>query len=534
MNTLVHYLKLSAEKYSANLAITYQNQSINYAELYKRAFDVSLKIITNDVTIGDRICICLPKSIELYVSIYGALLAKCCYVPVEYTAPKERLIFVIKDSNVKIFISKWKKIKYLYNSKLTSQFNFSNEDIIICHFTRKNSNVNFYPFVCGYNVPELKNTSLLPQVVEQDMASILYTSGTTGYPKGVVHTHGSIIAFVNWASQHLALQSTDNIAQFSAIGFDLSVFDIFSALMVGANLIPVPEFYFSNMLKLCDFIRKKNITIWYSVPSVFLRAIDIPSWKKISSSSLRHIIFAGESIPKKTLINFYNYISDFCTMHNWYGPTETNVCTYYVINKNDFIVEGSIPIGSPCPYSEVYFKQDDIGDSCFELYVAGSSNMKGYWNMPIETSHVIFEFEGKHFYKTRDFVKKNSDGLLVFLGRKDKQVKLNGYRIQLEEIELYLERHQGIFKAIVLTMDIEINRGMQLIAAVIPQKGYDLLTHNLFKYCADFFPNYMIPSRFVLFDKIPVTKRGKLDYAKIEKRILADKAGISSQNCTLI
>lgn len=204
------------------------------------------------------------------------------------------------------------------------------------------------------------------------------------------------------------------------------------------------------MKKICRFIQRESVTVWYSVPSVFLRNCDYDAWKFLKNSSLRHVIFAGEVIPVDNCCEFIKYLPENCRIHNWYGPTETNVCTYYEIPKNTPNKCQSIPIGTPCPYAKIDYLGKNNTSGIRELLVSGKTLMLQYWRNPKKTFDATLKIGNEVFYKTGDFVSLNRERKLVLKGRNDRQIKINGHRIQLEEIEGKLIKHLTVNEAAVI------------------------------------------------------------------------------------
>jgi acyl-coenzyme A synthetase/AMP-(fatty) acid ligase len=352
-------------------------------------------------------------------------------------------------------------------------------------------------------------------------AYILYTSGSTGRPKGVVHTHRSALAFVQWATDHLGLEAEDVLSQHASPSFDLTVFDFFCSAMAAASLVSIPEWMFGQVPKTCRFIAETGITVWYSVPSALLRGGGLTSLRGLSSSALRHVIFAGEVIPKKAINEFVRHLPSGCAVSNWYGPTETNVCTFHKLEATDLDLGMPVPIGIPCPYVQIRLcskAKEETETSGGELLVASETLMEGYWKIEQLTAKVCTEeHDGQRYYKTGDVVSYDR-GRLQFLGRKDRMLKVRGYRVQPEEIEQVLQAHANVSEAAAVIIRDE---GIDKLAAavVVTSNLRDAVLADLERHCAEMLPRYMVPSTIILVESLPRGSRGKVDFEALSKLI---------------
>ncbi|MHB1948949.1 MAG: AMP-binding protein, partial [Gammaproteobacteria bacterium] len=329
--------------------------------------------------------------------------------------------------------------------------------------------------------------------------------GSTGKPKGILHTHKSASVFIDWATDFLKLNENDVISHKSSIDFDLSVFDIFATIKSGAKLTVIPEYLYNHPTKIIDYIVKKKVTVFYSVPSTILNGLNTILLGEIKKSNLRHIIFAGEQISKMPLHNLYSNLPINCTIHNWYGPTETNVCSYHEISQKSFDDHDEIPIGKPCPYAKFNLIESDQHKK--ELLIKSISTMQRYWSK----SHRINNFyllNDEHYYRSGDLVSQSNDNEFTFLGRIDRQVKLRGYRIQLEEIEYSALQLKSIREAITIVLDDQL-----YLCIVTDNKIFTeaQVTQHLSTRLA----SYMLPDKIIFLTYIPRNNRGKINYHEL-------------------
>ena len=353
------------------------------------------------------------------------------------------------------------------------------------------------------------------EVPASALAYILYTSGSTGRPKGVAHTNASALAFVRWAADAVGLQENDVLSQHASPSFDLSVFDFFGAAMASAQLALVPDSTFGRVASLCRFIVKTGVTVWYSVPSALLRASGAESLPILRGSALRQIIFAGEEIPVGPLRGLWHNLPPFCRVANWYGPTETNVCTFHDLTALDVDGGDTIPIGWPCPYARTSLVAEDgavmSNGGAEELLVASDTLMSGYWKLPDATSRVFSTRpDGRVYYATGDLVSRDDTRGLTFRGRVDRLLKVRGHRVQPEEVEQVLEQRAEIDEAAV----VKHRRGdVDVLAAVVRLAGGGALKHDeIIGHCRRFLPPYMVPDVILALGELPRGPRGKADY----------------------
>jgi amino acid adenylation domain-containing protein len=346
-----------------------------------------------------------------------------------------------------------------------------------------------------------------PQValVETDLAYILYTSGSTGRPKGVMLTHQNALTFVEWCAEEFQVRSEDRLSNHAPLHFDLSVFDVYNTLEAGATVYLITEDLALFPTSLANFIESQKLTIWYSVPSALMLLLLHGRMTPEKLSSLRVILFAGEVFPMKYLRQLAQ-ISQASSLYNLYGPTETNVCTYYKVERERLESMEKLPIGIACANTECFSVTPEgrlagKGEAG-ELYVRGPAVTYGYWADPEKT------------YRTGDIVTVGEDGNYYFQGRRDSMIKSRGYRIELGEIETALLSHPGVREAAVLAVPDEII-GNRIRAVVAPHVAGSVGVLELQQFCASRVPKYMIPELVDLYDELPKTSTGKIDRVKL-------------------
>jgi amino acid adenylation domain-containing protein len=352
---------------------------------------------------------------------------------------------------------------------------------------------------------------LTVDVIDQDLAYILYTSGSTGDPKGVMLTHRNALAFIGWAAEEFGLDRSDRLSSHAPLHFDLSVFDLYAAAYAGAAVVLVPPKASIFPNQIVRFIQENAITVWYSVPSILSMVTLRGGLDKTELPTLRTILFAGEVFPVKYLRQLMKRFA------NLYGPTETNVCTWYEVSPLDDEVTEPVPIGIAVANDEVFAIKEDGGQAqtgeVGELYVRGATVMRGYWGDPERTARgLVPDPFGSAFadpvYRTGDLCEVQPGGVYRYIGRKDAQIKSRGYRIELGDVEAAINQHTGVVECAVVAVpdDLVTNR---LVAYVTVRDQTS--EQDLARFCGERLPRYMVPESFTLLSELPKTSTGKID-----------------------
>jgi acyl-coenzyme A synthetase/AMP-(fatty) acid ligase len=300
---------------------------------------------------------------------------------------------------------------------------------------------------------------------------------------------------------------------------------VFGAVRAAAQLSPIHESAMISPVTLCRAIARAKATVLYCVPSLVLREIKSHElgWAELGGSALRHVVFAGEPIAHQPLRRFRPYVPEIA-LHNWYGPTETNVCCYHRITDADIASADEIPIGKACPYAQLTYLWEapqDSGSAAGELLVAGDSLMTGYWNREAATERAMFrDASGTRFYRTGDYVRGNAQGDLVFLGRRDRQVKVQGRRIQLDEIESTLQKHFS--SAEIACTVIKQDGADPFIVAAIAGGTAVGNGDEVKRLVEDQLPLFMWPERIFALEALPRNERGKIDYDALTRVLSAE------------
>jgi amino acid adenylation domain-containing protein len=488
---LHHFLHASARSRPDAVAVIDRTQSITYRALDEISNRLANLLRARGIAKGDRVGIDLDKSLEAVIAIYGILKAGAAYVPIDARAPVRRAALVVKDCGMAGLITTGARV-----GKLRAELAQLPACVVL-------ADASAWPAVLAASAEAPPD----PGLIEQDLAYVLYTSGSTGQPKGVMLSHRAALSFVNWAVDYLEPTADDRFSNHAPLHFDLSVLDLFAAAAVGGSVALVPASVTLFPRNLADWIEQSAISIWYSVPSALTQLALQGGLERHTYSRLRLVLFAGEVFPIRHLRELMRQLPR-PAYFNLYGPTETNVCTAYRVAGMPAPDSAPLPIGRACANTEVF-----VHDG--ELLVRGPTLMQGYWGKPEQTQkvlvpHPLHADRLERVYRTGDLVREDELGDYHFIGRRDSQVKSRGYRIELGDVEAALYRHPDIAEAAVLAQPHE-EFGATLRAVIVPRAGVELDARRLATFCAEHLPHYMIPADFELRDALPKTSSGKID-----------------------
>ncbi|WP_188443129.1 AMP-binding protein [Planktosalinus lacus] len=486
---LENLLELSAQNWPSKTALEEEGRSINYEKLNKVSNLIARALKESFGESQFRAAIYYPKSIESVAILFGILKAGGTYIPLDYEAPESRNLFIIKDCAVSVIFTTSDKCPSLKKSLSGS--------------------------IQDLNIDGLNQVSLLPiqtnPIQPDGLAYMLYTSGSTGKPKGVMFSHSNALHFVNWCSNQFFPDENSVFSSHASFHFDLSILDLYLSIKHGSKLILISSKESKNPLALSHLIETKKITHWYSTPTILKLMVNYGKIERHDHSSLKYVLFAGEVFPVNPLKKL-TLLWSTARFFNLYGPTETNVCTYYEVKLPvDVNRIEPFPIGKIC--EGLKSKTITTFEGKPELYISGPNVSQGYWNNEGLNKSSFENSEGVNWYKTGDLVDQDLEGNYIYLGRKDRMVKKNGFRVELDEIENTINSNQQIIDVAVIG---KINSDFECrIIAFIQINDEEGNILELKKYCLENMPHYMTPDVFVILENIPKTSTDKTDYQKL-------------------
>ena len=480
-------------------------ESLAYRDLEREARAVAAALERHGVGPGDRVAVYAPKSPASVAAILGILRSGAAYVPVDASAPAARGAYVVSDCGVAAVIADTELLPDLRAASETDLASLEGWDA---------------PGGRSFEIARGAGGERAGEPADP-LAYILYTSGSTGRPKGVVHTHGSALSFVEWCAATFGLEQGGRFSSHAPFHFDLSIFDLYVSLLHGGEIVLFGEDIAKQPTAMAEAIAERQISVWYSTPSVLRLLVEFGQLERYDWSALGLVLFAGEVFPIKHL-RAIMAAWPAPRYFNLYGPTETNVCTYFgVPTEIPADREAPYPIGRVCENDRgIVVDQSDRevprGEEG-ELLIAGGTVMQGYWNLP-ERSAKAFHVDdaGERWYRTGDLVREEADGTLIFIGRRDRMVKRRGYRVELGEIESALYRHPDIVEAAVVALPDE--DGVRIEAHVSRADGGKGSIIEMKTFCSKEIPLYMIPDRFVFQPSLPKTSTDKIDYQALARR----------------
>jgi amino acid adenylation domain-containing protein len=521
MNHLLWHSAIArAEEYGDCPAVEDANGTLTYAQLAADSGRFAARLGSWGVGSGDRVALWLPKSTRAVTAMLGTSRAGAAYVPVDPATPPARAATIIGNAAARVLVTTARLLGSIAGGR--GALPDISHIILVGADHAADEDVMSWRSALSLDAPVPT-----PHSVETDPAYILYTSGSTGTPKGVVISHRNALTFIDWAAGLCAVQPGDRLSNHAPLHFDLSVFDIYVALQGGACVLLVPDGIAPFPMELARWIEEKQITIWYSVPSALIRLHGHGQLGRFAFGSVRIVLFAGEVFPVRHLREVMAHFPA-ARFFNLYGPTETNVCTYYPVPRP--LPEGvaDLPIGHACANFDAFAMTAEghrvqVGAEG-ELVVRGPGVMLGYWGLPERTreslaQNPLHDDYTDLVYRTGDIVRVEPDGSFAFLGRRDHMVKTRGYRVELGEIEYVLHQHEAVGSAVVVAVPDE-EFGARLWAAIVPAADESVTGPQLASHCMERLPRYAVPERFCMVRELPHTSTGKIDRQSLLQSLL--------------
>ena len=499
-NTAIDFLYQTVQKFPDKPCVEDDQEVLSFEQFFFKASKLA-EVLRQGNKTNQPVLVYLPKNVSSIVSFGAILMSGNFYAPVDLRSPKKRLQAILEN------LIPYRVISTRNFQKDLQELSLPEEKIIFLEQVIADTN--------SRSVEQLiaNSRKTTDKIIDMDPCYVMHTSGSTGVPKGVVISHQGVIDYIEWAIPCLKVDENDIIGNQAPLYFDNSTLDIYLCWATGAKLNLIPEGLFAFPVKLIEYMEEKKITFIFFVPSVLVNVSKMNLLRPDRLPALNKIVFAGEVMPTKHLAYWQENLHDRVFV-NLYGPTEITVdCTYFIVDRK-FEPHESLPIGFPCHNSGVLILNDNgslaNNGEQGELCVRGSSLALGYWNDDEKSNKVFVQnpLQKNYFdriYRTGDIVYQNEREEIIYVGRKDSQIKHMGNRIELGEIET----------AVMIMPDIDnccalYNQAKQEITIFYEGKE-EILVSDFRKSMADILPGYMIPRKIHYLETLPMNPNGKID-----------------------
>lgn len=501
--TIVSRFEDQVDKYPRDTAVKTKYVELSYSELNKSSNQI-VRVLCKKFGKGtEGVALLFEHGTGMIAGMLGTLKAGKFYIPLDPTYPVKRLVYMLKDSNTGILLTNNRNEEFACELITASKNKIQSINIDLIDDKRSTENMGI-------------------KICPEDFAYILYTSGSTGVPKGVIQKHKNVLHFIRVYTNNLHIHSQDRLTLFSSYSFDASVMDIYGALLNGAALYPFNVKEDGNLYHLSLWLKEEKITIYHSIPTLYRHAADMLTVEE-EFPNIRLVVLGGEAVYSQDVERYKKYFPSHCLFINGLGPTESTVTLQYFINKDMGIGGEAVPVGFPVEETSVLLVNEKNEKA--PVYGKGEIVFKsdylavGYLNSQ-EKSHEVFTVDPltgeDRVYRTGDIGRRLLDGSIEFVGRKDDQVKINGYRVEPGEIENAIDSMEVICKSVVTCQ--QNPNGENFLAAYYVEKiGCKVDENDLKKSIKELLPHYMIPSVYIRLDDFPQTSSGKIDRGALPK-----------------
>lgn len=518
----------SAERFPDRPALFVNGEHISYQSLRQQAARIGATIQSVEDNRSEVVAVLAHRSKTAYAGILGTLGAGKCYAPLNPKFPLDRTLRMFTLSGCSILVAGVESLAELPNllSKVSGPLVVILPDCEVA--PTWSEEFPKHRFLPSGQMRNGENLSFRSELDGREMAYLLFTSGSTGQPKGVAIHHSNVRPYINYTCDRYSVTEEDRFSQEFDLTFDLSVHDMFVCWERGACLFSVPE---KSVMMPAKFIRDHQLTMWFSVPSVVGVLEKMRLLTPGSFPSLRHSLFCGEPLPAK-YASLWQRAAVNSKVENLYGPTEATIAITHLSwdparHEKEYL-NGVVPIGWPftgqmCRIVDEEKRAVARGESG-ELYLAGSQVTNGYWNDPEKTRERFVQLPGSDgtvWYRTGDLVKQDAEGCIHYLGRIDHQVKVRGYRIELQEIEAVLRRVCGTEQVVAVGWPVRNGLAEGIIAFVSVNEVVDETV--VLAECRELLPEYMIPRRIYLRSEFPLNANGKIDRQALIQQLDAEE-----------
>jgi len=515
---LHHSLARQAAQRPGRQAFRCRGDSLTYQELFTRSSQLAHALRELGLKPMERVGILMGKQIELPVATYGILAAGGCYVPIDPNATQSRIEFILRDCGIQILITSETR------RRMVETIAGSGSTPLRHAIGLPEGTAGLLQALPWSALETHPSSPPACETVEDDLAYIMYTSGSTGVPKGLMHTHRSGLAYARYSADLYNVGPDDVLGNHAPLHFDISTFEFLTGPYVGATSVLIPEEEIMFPAGLPRLIERERFTFWYSVPLALVHLVTRGDLASADLSSLRWVLFGGEPFPPKHLHALMKRLphSRFC---NVYGPAEVNQCTFYHVPSDFPDTSEAVPLGAAWPGARLLLvdEQDqpvEPGEPG-QLLVASATCMQGYWARPDLNERAFFIEEPlpgfrRRYYRTGDMARFDSNGLLHFLGRRDRQIKIRGYRLELDEVEAAFTAQASVEEASAIAAPGEDGEN-QIRVFVLPRHAAAFEPADALLQARTRLPSYAVPGRLEVVTSFPRTATGKIDRTKLSR-----------------
>lgn len=499
VKTITDYLDLTVERYPNKIGVRDAQKAYTFSEIKEKA----VKIGTSLGKLGlfkKPVAIYLDKNVDCFTSIFGVAYSGNFYTIIDVTMPKERIEKILRILGAEAIITEKKYEKDIQGFDIDLKPIYI-EDVYEC-------SADYQEIDCIHN-----------KIIDTDVLYILFTSGSTGDPKGVIISHRNVITYMEWSGAAFGFDETTIFGSQTPFYFSMSVLDIFQTIRTGAEFVIIPKKLFSLPGDLISYIDKTKINTIYWVPSALCQLANINALDNPKLKCINKVLFAGEVMPAKQLNMWRKALPD-AFFANLFGPTEvTDICTYYILDR-EIADDESVPIGRTCDNMDTFIVDENgnevVGTQEGEMLVRGASVAYGYYKNPEKTREAFVQnplqdFYEEKVYRTGDLVHYNELGEIIYVSRKDFQIKHMGYRIEIGEIETAASALDQIDRVCCM-YDTDNSEIVLFYTGKIDSK-------EIKKGIRKKVPKYMVPTRYISVEEMPLNLNGKIDRGQLKKLI---------------
>ena len=497
--SVLEWLEKATVNYANKTAIVDEQESYTYKEYHDKAVGIAEAIIATGIGSKKPVVVYLNKSVKVLASFMGIAYTGNFYSPIDIDMPAQRVNRILEVLEPEVVIT---------TEELKEEFS---------QFTYQGKYLIYEDIMPVENSDAVKMA--MEKIIDTDLLYVLFTSGSTGMPKGVCITHRGVIDYTDWVTETFEITEEDSFGNQAPFYFDNSILDIYSTMKTGATLYIIPKMLFPQPVRLLQYLKDNQINTIFWVPSALMVVSKIKAFRNVDlTDTLKRVLFCGEVMPNKQLNVWRKYLPN-ALYANLYGPTEiTDACTYYIVDR-EFKDDESLPIGIPMKNTEILVLDDEnrlvtepgvVGELC----VRGTGVATGYYKNPEKTAQAFVQnplndaYEEK-IYRTGDLVEYNEYRELIYLSRKDFQIKHMGHRIELGEIETAVSSLEDI----TMNCCLYDEKHSKIVLFLDKDMPKDEVNSRL----ANMIPDYMLPGKVIFMETMPLNANGKIDRVALKE-----------------